>query len=71
MGLIIVAVVFLSAVSYHSIEEIHYLKSFFPSTFTVEGAKDAAIVEAVKIFIISVPVFLVVLVCMFYLKRKV
>lgn len=47
-------VLFLAGVSYHSVTEIHYLKSFFPQTFTMEEALFASIVDLIKyLFIIS------------------
>ena len=55
--LVSTAVIF--AVSYHSLEETHYLKSFYPDQFTVEEAFYASAVELIKILIISYP-FLVV-----------
>ena len=33
-----ISVVIVFAVCWHSMEEIHYLKSFFPKSFTVEQA---------------------------------
>jgi hypothetical protein len=37
------------------VEEIHYLKTFFPRQFSVEEAFYAAGVELIKVVIISVP----------------
>jgi hypothetical protein len=45
----------ISAVCWHSVEEIHYLKTFFPRQFSVEEAFYAAGVELIKVVIISVP----------------
>lgn len=45
----------ISAVCWHSVEEIHYLKTFFPQQFGVEEAFYAAGVELIKVVIISVP----------------
>lgn len=62
IGTAIAAVLFLTAIVWHSIGEIHYLKSFFPSSFSVEAARDAAIVELVKVALIAMPLaFLVAL----------
>jgi hypothetical protein len=58
-GLLLIA-----AVCWHSVEEIHYLKSFFPARFTVEEAGYASIVELVKIAIITVPVLVVIATCL-------
>ncbi len=46
-------------VSYRSLEEIHYLKSFYPDQFTVEEVFYASGVELIKILIISFPVLVV------------
>jgi len=48
-----------SAVCWHSVEEIHYLKTFYPKQFSVEEAYYASAVELVKVIIISLPFFLV------------
>jgi hypothetical protein len=45
----------ISAVCWHSVEEIHYQKTFFPRQFSVEEAFYAAGVELIKVVIISVP----------------
>jgi hypothetical protein len=45
----------IAAVSWHSVEEIHYLKSFYPKSFTVEEAFYAAGVELIKVFLIGFP----------------
>jgi hypothetical protein len=47
-SIIAIAVAALTAICYHSIEEIHYLKSFFPGEFTVEEAFYASAVELIK-----------------------
>lgn len=56
---IVVSIVIVSAVCWHSLEEIHYLKSFYPKHFTVEEAFYASGVELIKVFVISMPFFLV------------
>ncbi len=48
--------IFLSAVAYHSVTEIHYLKTFFPHTFTVEETFFAAIIELIKFIFIVIPI---------------
>jgi len=60
------------AVCWHSLEEIHHLKSFYPGRFTVEEAFYASAVELVKVIIISLPFFLVILVslCLLSILRK-
>jgi len=70
IALIIVSVIFISAVAYHSVQEIHYLKGFFPSNFTVEQAKDASVIELVKVSLIAIPVVIIISLSLFALKKK-
>ena len=68
-----VSIVFVSAVSWHSVQEIHYLKSFYPQQFSVQDAFWASAVELIKVLIISIPFFLVIITgfCLLhYWKRK-
>ncbi len=60
LSVIAISIVVVSAVCWHSLEEIHYLKSFYPQQFTVEEAFYASAVELIKIAIIGLPFFLVV-----------
>jgi Na+-driven multidrug efflux pump len=50
-----ISVIAVSAVCWHSVEEIHYLKTFYPRQFTVEEAFYASGVEFFKVLIITVP----------------
>lgn len=45
-----------AAVCWHSIDEVHYLKSFFPKQFTVQEAYYAAVIELIKVVIIGLPI---------------
>lgn len=69
---IVTGIVITFAVCWHSLEEIHYLKSFYPGRFTVEEAFFASAVELIKVIIISLPFFLIILVslCLLYILRK-
>jgi len=58
---VLISAVIVFAVCWHSLEEIHYLKSFFPKSFTVEEAFYASAVELVKVIIISLPFLLAIL----------
>ena len=78
-GLILLAItvsmVVVAASSWHSVEEIHYLKTFYPKQFTVQEAFYASGVELIKVFLISLPLSLVVGVglyglCYFKIDRK-
>jgi hypothetical protein len=52
---IAVSIFVVSAVCWHSVQEIHYLKTFYPKQFSVEEAFYASAVELVKVIIISLP----------------
>jgi hypothetical protein len=56
----ILGVVIFSAVCWHSIGEIHYLKSFFPKQFSVQEAYYAAAIELIKVIIIGLPIVLII-----------
>lgn len=56
---IITSIFVVSAVCWHSIEEIHYLKTFYPKQFSVEEVFYASLVELVKVIIISLPFILI------------
>ena len=65
---IVVSILIVAAVCWHSLEEIHYLKSFYPKQFTVEEAFYASGVELIKVLVIGVPFFLVLGVSLYLLK---
>jgi hypothetical protein len=66
---IVMSLLIVAAVCYHSLEEIHYLKSFYPKQFTVEEAFYASGVELIKVVVIGVPFFLVLWVSLCLLKN--
>jgi hypothetical protein len=66
---ILIGVMAFSAVCLHSVDEIHYLKSFFPEEFTVSEAFDAAAVELVKVIIIGLPIILIIGICLIKLRE--
>lgn len=51
----VISVIIVSAVCWHSVQEIHYLKTFYPKQFTVEEAFFASGVELIKVLIIALP----------------
>ncbi len=53
-----VIVIMIMSVSFHSVEEIHYFKSFYPEEFTVEEAFFASLVELIKVFLVVAPIML-------------
>jgi len=61
---IVIAIGIIVAVCWHSVEEIHYLKSFFPGSFTIEQAFYASGIELIKIIIISLPLILIIFICL-------
>jgi hypothetical protein len=66
----LVGAVAYSAICLHSVDEIHYLKSFFPEEFTVEEAFFAAAVELIKVIIIGIPFLLLMIVCAVMLRES-
>jgi ABC-type Fe3+ transport system permease subunit len=69
-SMIVLAVAALTALCYHSVEEIHYLKSFFPDEFTVREAFYASVIELVKVAIAGAPLAVIIALCMVALLRK-
>ena len=61
---VVIAIGVIVAVCWHSLEEIHYLKSFFPGSFTVQEAFYASGIELIKIIIISLPLVLIIFICL-------
>jgi hypothetical protein len=43
------------------VQEIHYLKSFYPKQFSVQEAFWASAVELVKVLVISIPFLFVII----------
>jgi hypothetical protein len=70
ISVVIICLIVISAVSWHSIEEIHYLKTFYPKSFTVEEAYYASKVELVKVAIISIPLLAVILAALFLIRNS-
>jgi lipopolysaccharide export LptBFGC system permease protein LptF len=68
--LVFIALAAITAVCLHSLEEIHYLKSFFPSSFTVQEAFYATALELIKVVIITIPLVLVIAVCLFIYRQN-
>lgn len=58
-----------TAVCWHSLQEIHYLKSFYPQQFTVQEACYASTVELIKVLIISLPFFLITAIALHLLRH--
>ncbi|MDO8426530.1 MAG: hypothetical protein Q7T24_03320 [Deltaproteobacteria bacterium] len=67
-ALVAASLLIIIGVSWHSVEEIHYLKSFYPSSFTVEDAFYATLVEFIKIHIISLPLIVIILISLYLLR---
>lgn len=66
---ICVGLLYLSAVCWHSVGEIHYLKTFYPSTFDLDQAYLASRIELIKVAILSFPVIAAIAVALFFLKN--
>jgi hypothetical protein len=63
-------VLIIGAVSYHSVREIHYLKSFYPARFTVAEAASATEVELIKVALTSFPIVLIAIICAWIVTRR-
>lgn len=70
IAILILALASAGAVSLHALEEVHYLKTFFPAAFTVQEAFYAAAIELIKVAIIAIPLMLVVAVSLFFLRQR-
>ena len=68
--IIIFSIIVVGAAAYHSVGEIHYLKSFFPREFSVQEAKDASVVELVKVVIITIPFIVVIYGSLAFVKNR-
>lgn len=62
----VLALLTLTAVCLHSLEEIHYLKTFLPSTMTVQQACYAGVLEIIKLGVIALPLILLTGLCLFF-----
>ena len=71
VSIIVLGVIIISAVAYHSVGEIHYLKTFFPDQFSVQEARDASIIELVKVSVISIPLVLIIIICLVFIKKDI
>lgn len=66
---IVSALVSVVAVCWHSLGEIHYLKTFYPERFSVAEVFYASAVELVKVVIIALPLALIIGVCLSLLRH--
>ena len=67
LSVITLCIIVIAAVSWHSVEEIHYLKTFYPKQFTVEEAFYASGVEFIKVILIGLPLFFVIGIGLYWL----
>lgn len=65
LSLTVLCLAAFAAVCWHSVDEIHYLKSFFPRRFSVQEAFYAAGVELIKVVIIGMPIVLILFVVLY------
>ena len=66
---IIICFIIISAVSYHSVWEIHYLKSFYTGHFTVADAGWASVVELIKVSLASFPLLIIIIASYFLIRN--
>jgi len=67
--IIVAAILFLAGVCWHSVGEIHYLKTFYPSTFNMDQAYEASMIEVIKVGILSFPIIVAIVVGLYALKN--
>jgi hypothetical protein len=58
------------AVAWHSLGEIHYLKTFYPARFSVQDAFYAAWVEVAKLIVVGLPLGISVMALVLWRSRK-
>ncbi len=63
---ILISWAIIAITSWHSVQEIHYLKGFYTGSFTVAEARWATVVELIKVFLTAFPLLLL----MWYFSRK-
>ena len=69
-GIVIICLITIFGVARHSVDEIHYMKRFYPPEFTVEEAYYASKVELIKVIITSIPLVVLIFISLFILRRK-
>jgi hypothetical protein len=60
LGVMAIGIAGVAAASWHSVEEIHYLKTFYPDDFTVQDVFYASGVELIKVVLIALPLLLII-----------
>jgi hypothetical protein len=66
--IIIMGTVIFTAVCLHSVQEIHYLKSFFPRQLSVQEAYYATAIELIKVIMIGMPIVAIAAVSIYILR---
>ena len=69
-AIVIICLLTIFGVSKHSIDEIHYMKHFYPTVFTVEEAYYASKVELIKVIITSIPFVVLIFTAIFMFGRR-
>lgn len=68
--LVVICLLVIISAAWHSVEEIHYLKGFYPESFTVEEAYYASMVELVKVAIISIPLLAIMIAALLFARKS-
>ena len=69
-GIVIVCLITIFGVARHSVDEIHYLKRFYPAEFTVEEAYYASKVELIKVIITGIPLVVLIFTALYFIKSR-
>lgn len=68
LAAIVISLTVIAGASWHSVQEIHYLKSFYPHEFSVREAFYASGVELIKVILIGLPLMIVIAAGLYWLK---
>ncbi len=69
-GVVIICLIAIFGVARHSIDEIHYMKRFYPPEFTVEEAYYASKVELIKVIITVIPLVVLIFTSLYFIRRR-
>ena len=69
-AIIIICFLTIFGTARHSVDEIDYLKSLYPTEFTVEEAYYASKIELLKNIITAIPLTVLIFAALYYLKKR-
>lgn len=69
-AIVLICLFTLFGTAMHSVDEIHYLKRFYPAHFSVEEAYYASKVELIKNIITAIPLTILIFASLYFIKRR-